>query len=58
MTLVEYKKKVEKCLVKKQHCTTDRAKQLMKHYEQDFQEFLKTKLTPEEVAIGMFMNLL
>ena len=58
MTLEEYKKKVEECLVKNNNCSGGETKKLMKTYEDDFQEFLNTKLSPEATAVGMKMHLL
>ncbi len=58
MTLDEYKKRVEECLVKYNNCTSEKAKELMALYEQDFQESMNTNLSPEAMAVGMAMHLL
>lgn len=58
MTLEEFKKKVEKCLLEIQKCTTQEKNKLMKEYETDFQQFLEENYEPKVVAAGMITHLL
>ena len=54
--LETYKKAVRKCLVKYQNCSDEYADELMKLYEDDFEDDLKQySFTPNEMAFMMVM---
>lgn len=57
MSLEEYKQKVEHYL-KKNCVNTTGQQELMKEYENDFQEFYESNLSIPAVAMGMVMKLL
>ena len=55
-SLESYKKQVEECLMKYQHCTTQESERLMKDYEDEFPQFLKDNWTCPAVALAMVMG--
>ena len=56
MSLEEYKKKVEECLMKTQNCSIQETRRLMKTYEAYFQEFLEEEWNPSVAAGAMVMG--
>ena len=58
MTLEEFKKNVEECLVKKYNLTITEAKELTKAEETYWKKLLKDNFTPQEVAYSMIVGLL
>ena len=54
MTLEDYKKKVEQCLMTTYNCTTQETNRLMALYEDDFQEALSQfSWSPKTMALAM-----
>ena len=58
MSLEEYKKQVETCLIENCNFSEAAAKSRMQLYEEDFPEFIEMQFTPAEAAVGMAMMLL
>ena len=58
MSLEEYKNEVYKYLTEKLHFSVEVAENLMKKYDEDFQEFYSENLSVEAAGCGMAMNLL
>ena len=58
MTLEQYKEKVCQCLIQDLKRSVPAAERLMKEYEGEFEELLKSDLPPNAAATGMAMNLL
>ncbi|MDD5885784.1 MAG: hypothetical protein PUC66_07170 [Erysipelotrichaceae bacterium] len=50
MSLEEYKKKVEECLVKDENLSDEEAKSLIKESESEFPWFFKRDCTPRQMA--------
>ena len=56
MSLEDYKKKVEESLMKNNNCSTQETKRLMKLYEEDFPELMKTFSDEKVASLAMVMG--
>ena len=58
MGFEEYKERIFRYLTQTQGCSIEIAENLMKKYDEDFQEFYDENLPVEAAGCGMVMNLL